>query len=145
MHLHIKNYAYTDARTHHLFSRGSLSCIFRIHESVKVKLGQGFPEILKGTSLNHYISRYTPPFDEFEVDRCLLRPQESVVFPAIPGPSIFVVLDGEGRIGMGSAIDEEVVTEGHVYFVPAYSEIALTAAPAGPLQLYRSGVNSRVL
>ncbi|XP_038986062.1 mannose-6-phosphate isomerase 2-like isoform X2 [Phoenix dactylifera] len=106
---------------------------------------QGFPEILQGTPLTHYISRYTPPFDEFEVDCCLLPLQESVVFPAIPGPSIFVIVDGEGRMRMGSASDEVMVTEGHVYFVPAHSEIGLTAAPAGPLQLYRAGVNSRVL
>lgn len=106
---------------------------------------QGIPEILRGTPLNHYISRYTPPFDEFEVDCCSLLPHESVVFPAIPGPSIFVVVAGEGRMQMGTAIDDEMVMEGHVYFVPAHSEIGLTAGAAGPLQLYRAGVNSRVL
>ncbi|KAG1334769.1 mannose-6-phosphate isomerase 2 [Cocos nucifera] len=106
---------------------------------------QGFPEILRGTTLNHYISRYTPPFDEFEVDRCSLSPEESLVLPAIPGPSIFVVVAGEGRMQMGSAVDEEMVMEGHVYFVPAHSEIGLTAGAAGSLQLYRAGVNGRVL
>lgn len=106
---------------------------------------QGFPEILRGTPLNQYITRYTPPFDEFEVDHCSLPPQESVVFPAIPGPSIFVVVAGEGRMEMGSAINEEMVMEGHVYFVPAQSEIGLTAAGARPLQVYRAGVNSSVL
>ncbi|GFZ03665.1 mannose-6-phosphate isomerase, type I [Actinidia rufa] len=33
---------------------------------------QGFPEILQGYPLNPYTKRYIPPFDEFEVDRCIL-------------------------------------------------------------------------
>ncbi|XP_073000143.1 mannose-6-phosphate isomerase 1-like [Typha latifolia] len=103
---------------------------------------QGFPEILGGTPLDRNISRYTPPFDEFEVDRFLLVPEESVVF-SIPGPSIFVVLTGEGRIQRDAAAGEEMVMEGDVFFLPAHSEIRLSAAVAGPLQLYRAGVNSR--
>ncbi|KAK4347936.1 hypothetical protein RND71_034275 [Anisodus tanguticus] len=36
----------------------------------------GYPEILQGTAVNPHIMRYIPPFDEFEVDRCIL-PEES--------------------------------------------------------------------
>jgi len=107
---------------------------------------QGFPEILRGVTLNPFVSRYTPPFDEFEVNRCLLPPQESVVFSAVPGPSIFLIVSGEGRITVDSpANKEETVAEGDVFFLPAHSEIRVSASSAasGQLQIYRAGVNSR--
>ncbi|WOL18478.1 mannose-6-phosphate isomerase 1-like [Canna indica] len=104
---------------------------------------QGFPQILRGVPLNPYISRYTPPFDEFEVDHCFLPPKESVVFFAIPGPSIFIVVAGEGRMQMGSAVEEQVL-EGDVYLVPAETEIRLSAAAGRHIHLYRAGVNSRI-
>ncbi|KAF5748013.1 mannose-6-phosphate isomerase 1 [Tripterygium wilfordii] len=100
---------------------------------------QGFPEILQGFPLSPYITRYLPPFDEFEVDRCVLHMGASTVFPAIPGPSIFLVVGGEGT--MKGVVSKEVVCEGDVLFVPANVEITLTAA--AELHLYRAGVNSR--
>ncbi|KAJ6853619.1 mannose-6-phosphate isomerase 2-like isoform X2 [Iris pallida] len=118
----------------------------------------GFPEILRGIPLNPYILRYTPPFDEFEVDHCLLPSGESVVLSAVPGPSIFVVMAGEGRLQIGStpmtyeikevelpAKDDVMkAKEGDVFFVPALREIKISADPAGALQLYRAGVNDRI-
>lgn len=107
---------------------------------------QGFPEILPGISLNPYVRRYLPPFDEFEVDRCNLPQGESASFPAIPGPSIFLVSQGEGNMRTntvkGDVISEGIViTEGDVLFAPANTEISITSA--SELQLYRAGVNSR--
>lgn len=105
---------------------------------------QGSPEILKGIPLNPYISRYTPPFDEFEVDHCLLPSGESVVLSAVPGPSLFVVVAGEGNLQPGLAMEDTVaVKEGHVFFVPANSEIKISAGAAGKLQLYRARVNNK--
>ncbi|KAJ6819873.1 mannose-6-phosphate isomerase 2-like isoform X2 [Iris pallida] len=103
----------------------------------------GFPEILRGIPLNPYMLRYTPPFDEFEVDHCLLPSGESVVLSAVPGPSLFLVVAGEARLQIGSAAENMMAKEGDVLFVPALSEIQITADPAGTLQLYRAGVNSR--
>ncbi|KAM7524215.1 hypothetical protein LguiA_014117 [Lonicera macranthoides] len=103
---------------------------------------QGFPEILDGVNTNPYTRRYTPPFEEFEVDRCILPPGASVVFPAVPGPSIFVVLVGEGTMNTSSY--EEMVTEGDVLFAPANTEASVTTATS-ELHLYRAGVNSRLL
>lgn len=100
---------------------------------------QGFPEILKGFPLSPYITRYLPPFDEFEVDSCILPRGASTVFPAVPGPSIFVITAGEGR--MRTASSKEVVSEGDVLFAPANIEITITTA--SELHLYRAGVNSR--
>ncbi|XP_059451579.1 mannose-6-phosphate isomerase 1 [Corylus avellana] len=101
---------------------------------------QGLPEILQGIPVNSYVTRYLPPFDEFEVDRCILPHGASTVFPAVPGPSVFLVMVGEGVMHAGS-LKGVVVTEGDVVFAPANTEISITSA--SELQLYRAGVNSR--
>ncbi|KDP32959.1 hypothetical protein JCGZ_12990 [Jatropha curcas] len=100
---------------------------------------QGYPEILKGFPLSPYITRYLPPFDEFEVDSCILPRGASTVFPAIPGPSIFLIAAGEGR--MYTQLSKDVVTEGDVLFAPANTEVTITTT--SELCLYRAGVNSR--
>ncbi|XP_030523701.1 mannose-6-phosphate isomerase 1 [Rhodamnia argentea] len=103
---------------------------------------QGFPDILKGEPLNAYITRYIPPFDEFEVDRCVLPKGTSTVFSAVLGPSIFLVTNGTATINMG-CMEQDVVAEGDVLFVPANVEIHVTSVTE--LQVYRAGVNSRFL
>ncbi|KAK8669579.1 hypothetical protein V6N13_107005 [Hibiscus sabdariffa] len=100
----------------------------------------GYPEILSGLPLSSYITRYLPPFDEFEVDRCVLPKGSSTVFPAVPGPSIFLALAGEGTLKTGCW--EGIVTEGDVMFEAANTEITITAT-ATELQIYRAGINSR--
>ncbi|XP_012854729.1 PREDICTED: mannose-6-phosphate isomerase 1-like isoform X2 [Erythranthe guttata] len=102
---------------------------------------QGFPEILNGVPSNPYTVKYIPPFDEFEVDRCNLPEEASTIFPAVNGPSVFVVTSGEGTMGVASS--KELVREGDVLFAPANSEI--TVETISGLNLYRAGVNSRFL
>jgi mannose-6-phosphate isomerase len=111
-----------------------------MNEKQYLSLLQGLPDILQGIPVNSFITRYLPPFDEFEVDRCILPRGESTVFPAVPGPSIFLVMGGEGVMQAGS-LKGDVVTEGDVVFAPANTEISITSA--SELQLYRAGVNSR--
>ncbi|KAJ1412748.1 RmlC-like cupin domain superfamily [Sesbania bispinosa] len=101
---------------------------------------QGSPEILRGVPLNPYVNRYLPPFEEFEIDCCILPQGETVVFPAVPGPSIFLVTAGEGIMNAESP-EGYAVTEGDVLFAAANSEISVTSA--SELHLYRTGVNSR--
>lgn len=103
---------------------------------------QGFPEILQGVHISPYIVRYLPPFDEFEVDCCNLPRGELAMFPAVPGPSIFVVTLGEGNLSTRSA-QRDVIMEGDVIFAPANTEISITAACE--LRLFRAGVNSSFL
>lgn len=103
---------------------------------------QGFPEILKGFPVTPYITRYLPPFDEFEVDLCSLPRGATTVFPAIPGPSIFLVTGGEGIMFTGSSKSYEV-GEGDVLFAATDTEINITST--SDLRLYRAGVNSRFL
>ncbi|KAI8541870.1 hypothetical protein RHMOL_Rhmol08G0094900 [Rhododendron molle] len=100
---------------------------------------QGFPEILQGVPLNPYTRRYLPPFDEFEVDRCILPQGASSVFPAAPGASIFVVMDGEGTMHTSSY--EGLIREGDVLFAPADTDVKVTTS--SDLHIYRAGVNSR--
>ncbi|KAL8200484.1 hypothetical protein R6Q57_011823 [Mikania cordata] len=102
---------------------------------------QGLPEVLKGTPINQYVRRYTPPFEEFAVDRCVLDQGASVVFPGLPGPSVFVIISGEGTMQTSSS--EDRVSEGATLFAPAGAEVRVSTD--SELQLYRAGVNSKVL
>lgn len=100
---------------------------------------QGFPEILQGVPLNQYTRRYLPPFDEFEVDHCVLPQGASALFPEVLGPSIFIVTVGEGTMHTGP--NRDLITEGDVLFAPANTEVSVTTA--SELQLYRAGVNNK--
>ncbi|CAK8540576.1 unnamed protein product [Lathyrus sativus] len=101
---------------------------------------QGIPEILQGVSMNPYVNKYIPPFEEFEIDHCTLPKGERVVFPAVPGPSIFLVTAGEGTMNTVSPKVYEI-TEGDVLFAPANTEISV--ASESELHLYRTGINSK--
>ncbi|KAL0350320.1 UNVERIFIED_CONTAM: Mannose-6-phosphate isomerase 2 [Sesamum radiatum] len=102
---------------------------------------QGFPEILPGVPSNPYTVKYLPPFDEFEVDRCNLPQETSTIFPAVPGPSLFVVMTGEGKLR--TAFSEMLIAEGDVLFAPANTQIAMETISG--MDIYRAGVNSRFL
>eukprot|EP01018_Ginkgo_biloba_P009005 Gb_37331 [translate_table: standard] len=116
---------------------------------------QGLPEILQGIPLNPFTKRYSPPFSEFEVDRCMLPSGQRVTFPEIPGPSVFLILDGEG-VMVQEFNKEELISSlgrGDVFFVPAGIQLTISAVieanedaekTSNPLHLYRAGVNSCV-
>ncbi|KAI3726457.1 hypothetical protein L1987_66254 [Smallanthus sonchifolius] len=132
------------------------------HRDVKILCSmltykQGSPEILKGVPLNEYTKRYNPPFEEFEVDQCVLDQGASVIFPAVPGPSIFLVLSGQGFMyttsssapssssssplssPSSSSSSEDMVRGGDVLFAPANTEVHVSTE--SELRLYRAGVN----
>ncbi|XP_047336806.1 mannose-6-phosphate isomerase 1-like [Impatiens glandulifera] len=99
---------------------------------------QGFPDILEGVEVDPYTRKYLPPFEEFEVDRCILPEGVSYNLRAVQGPSILLITKGEGK----SFEDDDVVSEGDVLFVPADTEIGITVGNTSQLHLYRAGVNS---
>ncbi|AQK49188.1 Mannose-6-phosphate isomerase [Zea mays] len=92
-----------------------------------------------------YVTRYTPSTDEFEVDRYLLPPGKSVTMSPVPGPSIFIVLTGEGEIQAGFMTGSAKAKEGDVFFVPANTKVKLYTSCPRSMQLYRAGVNSSFL
>ncbi|CAI9282633.1 unnamed protein product [Lactuca saligna] len=125
---------------------------------------QGSPQILKGVPLNAYTTRYNPPFEEFEVERCILNQGASVVFPAVPGPSIFLIHSGQGSMYTSSSTSssssssllsmsssssasspsstsscEDMVCGGDVFFAPANTEVHVSTE--SELHMYRAGVN----
>ena len=58
--------------------------------------------------------------------------EASTVFSGVSGPSIFLIMAGEGIMHAGSF-------EGDVLFAPANTEISVTSE--SELQLYRTGLN----
>lgn len=112
---------------------------------------QGRPEVLPGTHVSAYTTRYTPPFAEFEVDHIVVPVGASTEFEN-QGPSIFLVFEGIGAIAHSGTQVVTGVTKGDVFFVPANQTIEIAATvevdqdPASldqtPLKLYRAGVNS---
>uniref|UniRef100_J3KW17 mannose-6-phosphate isomerase n=2 Tax=Oryza brachyantha TaxID=4533 RepID=J3KW17_ORYBR len=104
---------------------------------------QVFPEILRGVPVEPHVRRYTPPFDEFEVDCCSLPSGELVVISPVPGPSVYLVMAGEGEIQVDSMPEGEKSKQGDVFFVPAHTEVKFSASGPECMLLYRAGVNSR--
>lgn len=74
------------------------------------------------------------------MDHCDLPTGRSTVFPAIPGPSVYLVIEGKGKFQTGSS--QLLVNGGDVLFVPAHNEIHVTGE-SDVMKLYRAGVSSR--
>eukprot|EP00271_Cylindrocystis_brebissonii_P014548 TRINITY_DN35911_c0_g1_i1.p1 TRINITY_DN35911_c0_g1~~TRINITY_DN35911_c0_g1_i1.p1 ORF type:complete len:482 (-),score=87.42 TRINITY_DN35911_c0_g1_i1:1259-2704(-) len=117
---------------------------------------QGLPKILKGDRVDKYTSVYTPPFDEFEVERILVPLGETYSSFKLAGPSILLVFKGQGLATYSSAADADVkqstaLKVGEIFFVPAEMVVHLSAVveTEGPqrevLELYRARVNATKL
>ncbi|TGJ80023.1 hypothetical protein E0Z10_g8741 [Xylaria hypoxylon] len=67
---------------------------------------------------------YNPPIDEFSVIRSVLKGNGSkVTFDPIDGPSIIICTSGQGKISVGTKIEE--IKEGYVFFVGATAELVM--------------------
>lgn len=116
---------------------------------------QGLPEVLRGTPVDKCMSVYTPPFDEFEVERIVVPMGQTYFPPVIGGPSILLSFKGHGAITQSYGGKEAFsgLKVGDVLFIPAFAKLELSAvvdAAAGDvsspfLELYRARVNNRVL
>ncbi|KAH7316268.1 hypothetical protein KP509_21G086000 [Ceratopteris richardii] len=113
---------------------------------------QGQPNILSGVMINPQTRRYSPPFEEFELDVSILKHGESMVFPALLGPSVVLVLKGKGMMHQRHGKECLAITlmKGDVYFIPAGVVLILHSSLSSkkldhPLHLYRAGISSAFL
>eukprot|EP00897_Mesotaenium_endlicherianum_P006886 jgi/Mesen1/6225/ME000320S05411 len=117
---------------------------------------QGLPEILKGTPLDACTSRYTPPFEEFEIFRTSVPVGGSYTLPLSTGPSIFTVFKGNGAAAQTYKGSSEFsgLKVGDIFFIPAGAQVQLSAVieadieaseQTSPLELYRATVNGCAL
>ncbi|CAM6127183.1 unnamed protein product [Calypogeia fissa] len=135
---------------------------------------QGMPDLLDGYEVSLFTRRYSPPFEEFEVDLITVPGGDSLDFAAISGPSIFLVSDGRGTVVFSQGGRPSVVKKGDIFFMPAGKEFHIsakagvevnghvnghangnghgigngngsTAMPPNAIRLYRAGVNSNFL
>jgi len=105
---------------------------------------QGHPDIIRGFNVEGTggcIKRYRPPFEEFEVDHCHLFKGKMTAFPAMAGPSVFLVTEGMGTIRMGFSMEK--ISAGDVLFAPANTKLSIHSETR--LELYRAGVNTKYL
>eukprot|EP00742_Colponemidia_sp_Colp-10_P004437 GILJ01004737.1.p1 GENE.GILJ01004737.1~~GILJ01004737.1.p1 ORF type:complete len:434 (+),score=40.45 GILJ01004737.1:86-1303(+) len=99
----------------------------------------GVPDILQGERTNDCCIRYSPPVEEFEVSRIQINAEQTWHRAADFGPSILLVLRGEGSVLPKFTNDAElqvqtsepraglirVLAPGNVFLVPAGVEIFL--------------------
>jgi len=83
---------------------------------------------------------YDPPIEEFSVLLTTLANGEDEVHEAINGPSIFLVTQGKGKITWSG--QEEVLSEGLVFFVGAGTEVKFKSGNDAGLVLYRAFVEA---
>ena len=101
------------------------------------KLGK--PEILTGDVIDKNTKRYSPPFDEFELEVISCSKNETAELTVSQGPSILLVKNGKGALN-----DDVAIEKGSVVFVNANEKIALKASPDDDVSIYRAQVNTRV-
>lgn len=115
---------------------------------------QGLPEVLKGTPIDKYTSVYTPPFDEFEVERIVVPLGETYSPPVLGGPSILLSYKGNGAISQVYKEKDSFsgLKVGDIFFIPSTAKLEVSAVvevggdlSAPYLELYRARVNNRVL
>jgi len=101
------------------------------------KLGK--PEILTGDVIDKNTKRYSPPFDEFELEVISCSKNETAELTVSQGPSILLVKNGKGVLN-----DDVAIEKGSVVFVNANEKIALKASSDDDVSIYRAQVNTRV-
>lgn len=65
------------------------------HAHIQARYFWGFTRCF---SMNSYVNKYIPRFEEFEFDHYTLLKEERVIFSTVTGPSIFLVTAGKGSM-----------------------------------------------
>ena len=101
------------------------------------KLGK--PEVLTGDVIDKNTKRYSPPFDEFELEVISCSKNETAELTVSQGPSILLVKNGKGTLN-----DDVRIEKGSVVFANANEKMTLTNSDDGEVSIYRAQVNTRV-
>ena len=101
------------------------------------KLGK--PEVLTGDVIDKNTTRYSPPFDEFELEVVSCAKEDTAEMTVSQGPSILLVKNGKGKIN-----DDVAIEKGSVVFANANEKMTLTSSDEGGISIYRAQVNTRV-
>jgi len=101
------------------------------------KLGK--PEVLTGDVIDKNTKRYSPPFDEFELEVISCSKNETAELTVSQGPSILLVKNGKGTLN-----DDVMIEKGSVVFANANEKMTLTNSDDGEVSIYRAQVNTRV-
>jgi len=88
---------------------------------------------------------YDPPVPEFSVLQVKIDPGVIESHPAVDGPSIAIITEGEGTVGWGDDQQSLNVSKGSVFFVAAGSELKMQAGETStkPLLIFRAFVEAR--
>ncbi|KAH7427479.1 hypothetical protein KP509_10G045900 [Ceratopteris richardii] len=112
---------------------------------------QGPPKVLSGVPINPYTKRYSPPFEEFEVDASIVPDGHSLSLLPSPGPSVLLVFKGKGNMNQvfGNTKFCTEIKRGDIFFIPAGIRLDIVCNTRGDeemdfLHLYKAGVNSNV-
>ncbi len=93
-----------------------------------------YPAGSNSSSSNPTSILYDPPIDEFAVVKTELADGGKETFEPVEGPSIVIVTEGKGSIGVGPK--KERLEKGWVYFVGATATLELRAE--GELVVFRA-------
>ena len=111
---------------------------------------QGPPMKLHGDSVQEYTTLYSPPFDEFEVYKISLPESADTIVPANNGPTMMLVMRGQGNILATSALrdsaleQETGISKGDIFFIPSGTALDVAAGPAQDVELWIAACNSKL-
>eukprot|EP00192_Tetraselmis_astigmatica_P010955 CAMPEP_0117690242 /NCGR_PEP_ID=MMETSP0804-20121206/25014_1 /TAXON_ID=1074897 /ORGANISM="Tetraselmis astigmatica, Strain CCMP880" /LENGTH=364 /DNA_ID=CAMNT_0005503259 /DNA_START=237 /DNA_END=1331 /DNA_ORIENTATION=+ len=102
---------------------------------------QGPPEVMQGTQVRDYTYCYSPPMDEFQLERMDVPAGCVASIPAVPGPGMLLVQHGMAASLCGWKAGQ--LKRGDVFFVPANTEVQLQAKDSD-LKLWVANVSCKV-
>ena len=100
--------------------------------------GPADQQVLKGEKYKdtQFSVLYDPPIEEFAILRTTVRKGEKEVVPAIQGPSILIVTQGEGVIQCAGKTEQ--VKPGVILFIGAGESVEMEGSGSDPAVCYRA-------
>lgn len=105
-------------------------------------LVQGPPEVMRGDNVREHTLRYSPPMEEFQLERMDIPGSCTTSIPAVPGPAI--ILAQHGSVSAAAGEQTISIKRGDVVFVPAGIHIELETSEE-PARLWVANISGRLL